>query len=56
MPDWSRGIGRRLLAGGPSPCSTAALHVGSRAHGGSGGRVEGREHGRRRQMAGGRKE
>jgi hypothetical protein len=43
MPDWPRGIGRRLLAGGPSPRSTAALHVGSRVH-----RVEGGEHGRRR--------
>jgi hypothetical protein len=31
MPDWSGGIGRRLLAGGPSPCGRARRRrVGSR--------------------------
>lgn len=44
MPDWSVGIGRRLLAGRASPCGAAALGVGARGRGGG----RGGEHGPRR--------
>lgn len=50
MPDSSGGIGRRVLAGGPSPCS-AALHAGARAQGSSGVPSGAREHGRRRKRS-----